>query len=119
VDFFPNVCNCTQFYRCNHGVHLLQSCPSGLHWNSKFNTCDWPQNVDCFTQTCQSADSSKSIYLPNLNDCHFFYQCHNGILYCMECPPGLHFNTKLNVCDYPTSAGCFNRKSPTFQTQVP
>ena len=39
-------------------------------------------------------------------DCESFYQCANGITYWKHCPKGLHFNPKIQVCDYPQSANC-------------
>ena len=39
-------------------------------------------------------------------ECESFYQCANGITYWKHCPKGLHFNPKIQVCDYPQSANC-------------
>ena len=38
--------------------------------------------------------------------CSRFYQCHQGRIWDMPCPGGLHFNPKIEVCDWPANAGC-------------
>ena len=38
--------------------------------------------------------------------CGRFYQCHQGRIWDMPCPGGLHFNPKIEVCDWPANAGC-------------
>ncbi|XP_075549857.1 uncharacterized protein LOC142583318 [Dermacentor variabilis] len=44
--------------------------------------------------------------LPNLYDCSTFYMCSQGVPTLTECPHALHFNRKLNVCDFPWRAAC-------------
>lgn len=44
--------------------------------------------------------------LANPNDCYGFCKCNFGNAYCIPCPPGLHFNAELRVCDWPASAAC-------------
>jgi len=39
-------------------------------------------------------------------DCGKFYMCSSGHAYVHNCPPGLHFNAQLQLCDWPASAGC-------------
>ena len=43
---------------------------------------------------------------PILNDCGYYYQCSGDVAYRRPCPPGLHFNPTLFICDWPSSAGC-------------
>merc|ERR1711964_715995 len=46
--FYPNPEDCGSFYMCSTGVTpVLMPCPSGLHWNSSLNVCDWPDRVEC------------------------------------------------------------------------
>ncbi|XP_047996358.1 LOW QUALITY PROTEIN: mucin-2-like [Leguminivora glycinivorella] len=59
--------------------------------------------------------------LPVEGDCNGFYYCVWGELVLRACPPTLHFNKTLQVCDWPSNAGC-NSTSPTTttpSTQVP
>lgn len=53
-------------------------------------------------------------YLPHPTDCTKFFECSNGVPYPFDCNPGLHFNQKLNICDWPHSARC-EGKSDRFE----
>ena len=44
--------------------------------------------------------------IPNPNNCYSFYTCEWGVGYLRYCPDGLHYNSQLDVCDWPQSAGC-------------
>ncbi|XP_050563751.1 integumentary mucin A.1-like [Spodoptera frugiperda] len=46
--------------------------------------------------------------LPHETDCNAFYYCVWGELVLRHCPPTLHFNRKIQVCDWPWAAGCPN-----------
>ncbi|CAG4935598.1 unnamed protein product [Colias eurytheme] len=39
--------NCNQFYKCAHGVPVVQNCSGTLLYNPYKEYCDWPQNVEC------------------------------------------------------------------------
>merc|ERR1712180_156060 len=39
--------NCNLFYNCHNGKTHVQNCPTGLQFNEKVQTCDWPANVNC------------------------------------------------------------------------
>ncbi len=41
------------------------------------------------------------VFFPNLGDCSTFFYCRNGVPILMDCPEGLLFNAKLDVCDWP------------------
>ena len=59
-------------------------------------------------------------YYPHLQNCEMFVRCdqvsnfENGLMIVsyqsglseLTCPDGLHFNTQLNVCDWPSKANC-------------
>ena len=60
--FYPHPSNCQIYIRCDQVnyefddktvQYILQSglfekrCPSGLHFNTKLNVCDWPVNAQC------------------------------------------------------------------------
>ncbi|XP_037025074.1 cell wall protein IFF6-like isoform X2 [Bradysia coprophila] len=52
---------------------------------------------------------SKSYYKPHPSECTLFYQCSpNGTYILHTCPPDLHFNPILDVCDFPNEARCSN-----------
>jgi len=40
------------------------------------------------------------------SDCAKFFQCVGGVSYVKSCPAGLHFNPKMNYCDWPANVDC-------------
>ncbi|GJQ66550.1 hypothetical protein Trydic_g4534, partial [Trypoxylus dichotomus] len=48
-------------------------------------------------------------FFPHYTDCGRYCMCDwHGFAHDMACPDGLHWNTALDTCDYPTRAGCIN-----------
>jgi hypothetical protein len=45
--FFPHPNDCEFFFRCENGVAYCEKCPAGLHWNTVFDTCDYPETAGC------------------------------------------------------------------------
>ncbi|CAN7937971.1 unnamed protein product, partial [Ixodes hexagonus] len=62
---------------------------------------------------------ANSTYIPNRENCSTFYQCAQGTPVLMECPPSLHFNEELNVCDWPWRANCTELLPHTESTTAP
>ncbi|XP_047112119.1 mucin-5AC-like [Schistocerca piceifrons] len=121
----PHASNCSQFCKCDHGKPVTMDCPAGLHFNAVLEVCDWPQNAGCSggsgttsnptsstpssssaatTQASTSAPSST--HLPHRTNCGLYCRCNHGVPITEKCPDGLHFNAKLEVCDWPSDAGC-------------
>jgi hypothetical protein len=63
---------------------------------------------------CEYPDRKYSLFFPHPTDCHWFFHCSNGVAYCKKCPAELHWNVKLQTCDYVYRAGC--RENGRFQT---
>nr|AJO25045.1 chitinase [Nilaparvata lugens] len=42
--------DCNAYYRCILGEFRRQRCAGSLHWNSKLQVCDWPQQAKCQTK---------------------------------------------------------------------
>ena len=57
---------------------------------------------------CPFPDPNYSVFFPHPNDCHWYFHCSNGVAYCRPCPDGLHWNTELDVCDWPFRSGCIH-----------
>ncbi|KAJ3659509.1 hypothetical protein Zmor_011194 [Zophobas morio] len=55
--------------------------------------------------SCPQKDGKYPVYIPH-EDCTKFWECSNGTPHLFDCPANLHFNPKLNVCDWPDQAGC-------------
>ncbi|XP_068081284.1 uncharacterized protein [Anabrus simplex] len=66
------------------------------------------QGGDCPTRgKCPAVDPlDHTVHLPHLTDCGLFCRCDHGVPKLDRCPAGLHFNPKLQVCDWPDAAGC-------------
>ena len=45
--FLPDPEYCEKYYICTPYGPELQSCPSGLWWDSTINGCNWPEMVEC------------------------------------------------------------------------
>ncbi|XP_037794830.1 uncharacterized protein LOC119590128 isoform X1 [Penaeus monodon] len=59
---------------------------------------------------CPYTPGEYPLLLPNPVDCGSFYMCSwYGTAFLQYCPAGLHFNVKLQVCDYPGHADCVQR----------
>jgi len=117
--------SCGHFYQCSNGVAYNMPCPAGLVFNPNVRpgpVCDWPSAYHCVGKPgCQpqpeepknDCDSIKcnledleDMYHAHPSRCDAFCQCSNGTPHHMDCPSGLHFNTELNVCDWPQAANC-------------
>lgn len=49
---------------------------------------------------------NRLVLLPHPTDCVKFFYCVYGRPVLYVCPPPLHFSPLLNVCDWPSRAGC-------------
>lgn len=97
----PDTEDCALFYKCNWGVPVPLKCPPCLHFNPTLQRCDWPQDAGC-----KAKNADIAMLLPNEKDCTTFYGCVWGVEELLKCPSGLHFNPKLEACDWPDQAGC-------------
>ncbi|XP_015590269.1 peritrophin-1 [Cephus cinctus] len=106
--------NCSMFYKCDWGSAILFECPEELHFNSELQVCDWPWQARCDSSWTRCprpqprcpAHHTRPIYLPHPYLCDHFYQCNWGNPLLQTCPAGLHFNPRLNVCDWPYNSKC-------------
>jgi len=131
TGLFPHKQSCEKYFHCKDGAAVLRTCPANLHFNPHNFTCDWPENANCQLMPKTSTfkptqpahpikptgpvtgdpavcEEATGIY-QNPNDCHTYYHCTHGIAYYVTCPANLHFNKKLQVCDYPQNAGCIKQ----------
>lgn len=57
-------------------------------------SCENDRDPRCPAQSI----NEQAIYYSHESDCTKFYQCRaDGELILLECPPGLHFNPRINV----------------------
>ncbi|XP_071111681.1 SCO-spondin-like [Haliotis cracherodii] len=88
------------FYHCGaHGAKAhLKVCENELVWNQAEKTCKEP---DTEHPSCNHGE-----YLPHTEDCRKFFQCSNGQLHLHQCPGGLQFDTRHNLCNWPQMVNC-------------
>ncbi|XP_058803781.1 peritrophin-1-like [Phymastichus coffea] len=55
---------------------------------------------------CPKENSENVTFRPNADNCTTYYVCESGFPILMNCPPGLNFNPRENVCDWPALACC-------------
>ncbi|XP_068622853.1 chondroitin proteoglycan 2-like [Battus philenor] len=63
-----------------------------------------PERIEFLSNGCP-VDPSIHWLLPNEQFCNLFYYCVKGERELRRCPFLLHFNRKLQVCDWPQNAG--------------
>lgn len=44
---FPHPFECDKFYKCWNGSGILQACPLGLHFSTKTDRCERPEDAGC------------------------------------------------------------------------
>ncbi|XP_065574085.1 uncharacterized protein LOC136036058 isoform X2 [Artemia franciscana] len=49
--YYPHETDCTQYYVCVFGSALQENCLGGLVYSRELQTCDWPRNADCITNS--------------------------------------------------------------------
>merc|ERR1712227_23265 len=49
--FIPHPTDCGLYYQCAGSWPVLMECPPGLYFDPTLNVCNWPDNVDCQSQT--------------------------------------------------------------------
>uniref|UniRef100_A0A182MLT0 Chitin-binding type-2 domain-containing protein n=1 Tax=Anopheles culicifacies TaxID=139723 RepID=A0A182MLT0_9DIPT len=70
--------------------------------NEECNACP----LNCVANDeCPARNPPQPVFLPH-SDCTRYYVCETGRACEMICPPGLHFNVREWVCDYPYRACC-------------
>ena len=50
ANFFPNLVNCKQYYKCVNNLPRLLDCPSGFLWNNILLKCDKSDSEICARQ---------------------------------------------------------------------
>ena len=45
--YYADPTSCAQYHICSNSLDTLQTCTTGLLWNSAIKACDWPVNVVC------------------------------------------------------------------------
>lgn len=103
-----------KFYKCDWGVPMLFECPEELHFNPVHQVCDWPWQAGCDSswigcpRPIPRCPTRYPDLLPHPFLCDRFYQCDWGTPRLQACPAGLHFDSRLKVCDWSYNSNCRN-----------
>ncbi|XP_052871088.1 uncharacterized protein LOC128276670 [Anopheles cruzii] len=62
---------------------------------------------------CTAPNRPYPVYFVHPTNCSKFYECRQQDAYEFDCPAGLHFNSKIDVCDYPENAQCAPVATPS------
>ncbi|XP_023310095.1 probable chitinase 10 [Anoplophora glabripennis] len=143
---FPYEGDCTKYWECYNGARYPMDCPTWLEFNSAESWCYTPSLANCdpdatiiyptFSHSTVSTQSTaptqdwgpkpkcpfpsnELIFFPVATNCAKYWECFQGIRYLMSCPPGLHWNTVYNYCDYPGNANCSINNATTTSSPVP
>lgn len=76
---------------------------------------EWNDPRNC-KGTCPAHDNPSRATLLQHNDCDKYCLCNSGKPIVMLCPPDLHYNPRLQVCDYPENAHCSNESDSTSES---
>merc|ERR1712110_367384 len=106
--FVPHPFDCSLYYECVDLTPVLMSCPAGLYFDSRVNTCNWPENVDCddgtsttttttastttspdFDVVCHESEDGYAVFVPHPYDCSLYYECVGLTPVLMSCPADL------------------------------
>ncbi|KAJ9583495.1 hypothetical protein L9F63_022158, partial [Diploptera punctata] len=55
-------------------------------------------------------------YVRDPNNCAIYYLCEWGMKHTYVCPEGLHYDSSLNLCNWPHLAGCELQVSPAVES---
>ena len=57
-------------------------------------------------------------YVRDPNNCGVYYLCEWGMKHTYLCPEGLHYDSTLNLCNWPHVAGCEPRAPPATEANL-
>jgi len=127
VDNFrliPSPLTCYDYYMCISEVAFRLTCPRGLYFSERIQSCDYPAYVDCVSipqptpppqnVTCDGVADTSFISSPF--SCSQFFQCINGNANQLQCPSGMWFSQPIQTCDDPSNVDCDLEERPTPPT---
>uniref|UniRef100_A0A182PID5 Chitin-binding type-2 domain-containing protein n=1 Tax=Anopheles epiroticus TaxID=199890 RepID=A0A182PID5_9DIPT len=85
---------------------FVRASGAGQRNKTSCNICQSAVHLVRNHPNCPTRNGYYPVMFRHQSDCSKYYLCDHGTAYEIACPGGLHFNTALNVCDYPESVGC-------------
>ncbi|XP_043594466.1 probable chitinase 10 isoform X2 [Bombus pyrosoma] len=115
-EYYSYPDSCSSFHICVNGNLISQQCGPGLNWNKEKGMCDWAFKNPCIEKPkktaslvaggIKSTSCTPDSYTGVPGDCESFQACLWGRYEVFRCAPGLHFNERTRICDWPSRANC-------------
>ena len=101
---------------------MLMTCAPGTMFDTKTLSCNHMTKVSCSTKaasTMKNACKDNFGVYQNPVDptCSTFIQCSWSEPYVRDCNPGLLFNPKSTICDFPSNVDC-NVRLPKLSQEI-
>jgi len=77
-------------------------------------------NEEIMTVECPESSGDIPVFLPDPTNCSRYYECQGNWPILMECAPPLHFDSDMNVCNWPSVVNCevSTTEEPVTTTEV-
>ncbi|XP_017134868.1 chondroitin proteoglycan 2 [Drosophila miranda] len=110
--------SCSEYIVCESKQPHLRVCPTNQHFSPTRRICMKPKDAKCLvghenhqleepaTSAGVCPEEKENSLVAHQKDCGKFLLCSNMMFLVMDCPIGLHFNSKTSRCDYPKIAKC-------------
>merc|ERR1712244_106516 len=69
-----------------------------------------------FDVVCRESQDGYAVFVPHPYDCSLYYECVDLTPVLMSCPPGLNFDSRINVCNWPEFVVCPEQTTTTTTT---
>uniref|UniRef100_A0A182NDG7 Chitin-binding type-2 domain-containing protein n=1 Tax=Anopheles dirus TaxID=7168 RepID=A0A182NDG7_9DIPT len=99
--FLPDRQRCHYYVACVNRATTPIVCPSGYHFNSEKQLCDYPSKAGCI-----KCPATGFVNLAVDGNCRKFVQCFMGVAVDRECPSGLLFDPSFGQCNIQTRVPC-------------
>ena len=112
--------SCIEYFVCLGEIAFRLSCPRGLYFEERVQTCVFPSESECVTTieppgttneppvaSCEGLENDQLIEHPT--SCSFFYRCINGSEIISSCPVGRYFDINRQGCADSADVDCGGR----------
>ncbi|XP_059622360.1 peritrophin-1-like [Phlebotomus argentipes] len=110
--------DCSVYFLCDRGVPRRFECDTGLHWNIRNNTCDFPERANCRHVNIDCPEDDVTM-VPHPHHCDRFFRCVLGEPHEARCPDEKYFDAILGQCYDRNYATCFLPSPPINTTPTP
>lgn len=127
--FLRHPTSCSSYFQCINGSPVLVSCPRGLYFDERIQSCNYPIYVDCSytlptleppTSTVPTEPScqgrSDFTQIAHESQCSLFYLCIAEIGFLTSCPLDHNFDEAIARCNHEQFVDCGDRISRVTTT---